>query len=63
MDKEVKPMLPLDDYIKSQLNDHIAKIGNQLESDTISIVSPIIPGIDVRVRDAVEMNNTKTSWR
>ena len=53
-------MRPLDDYIQKQLNDHITKIGEQLDdADTISIVSPIVPGIDTTVRTVIEMNKTR----
>ena len=52
-------MRPLDDSIKKQLNDHITKIGEQLDdADTISIVSPILPGLDTTVRTVIEMNKT-----
>lgn len=53
-------MRPLDSYIKDQLNRYIAEIGKQLGgTDTIAIVTPIVPGIDIRVRDAIEINDTK----
>lgn len=52
-------MRPLDGHIKDQLNDQIAGIGEQLGNvDTMTIVSPIVPGLDKRVRDAVEMNGS-----
>lgn len=52
-------MRPLDDYIKTKLDKYITDIGVQLDNaDTISIVSPIVPGIDVTIRDAIEMNKT-----
>ena len=47
-------MRPLDDYIKSQLNKHLEKIENILDADAITIISPILPGLDIRVRDVVE---------
>ena len=53
-------MRPLDDYIKKQLNDHIAEIGGQLDGvDTMSIISPIMPGIDEMVRSAIEVKEAK----
>ena len=53
-------MRPLDSYIKDRLDRYIAEIGEQLGgTDTIAIVTPIVPGVDVRVRDAIEINNTK----
>ncbi len=53
-------MRPLDDHIKTQLDKYIASIGVLLDdADTMSIVSPIIPGLDGMVRDAIEMKSTK----
>ena len=50
-------MRPLDDYIKTRLNEDIVSIGKQLgDADTMAIVSPILHGIDRKVRDAIEMN-------
>ena len=55
-------MGPLDDYIKKQLDNHIVEIGAQLgDSDTISIISPIVSGVDIRVRHGIEMIETKKS--
>lgn len=47
-------MRPLDDYIKTQLNSHLEKIEKILKTDGLTIISPILPGLDVRVRDVVE---------
>lgn len=53
-------MRPLDDYIKVQLNNHIARIGQQLgDADAMSIVSPIVSGVDTTIRDAIEKKETK----
>ncbi|MCG8604736.1 hypothetical protein MJD09_07035 [bacterium] len=41
-------------YIRVQLNQHAERIGDILESDVISIISPILHGLENRVRDAVE---------
>ena len=47
-------------HIKTQLDKYIASIGVLLDdADTMSIVSPIIPGLDGMVRDAIEMKSTK----
>ena len=48
-------MRPLDQYIRQQLNEHAIKIGDVLDADVMAISSPIIPGLEVRVRDAVEL--------
>lgn len=47
-------MLPLDKYIKGQLNQHLEKIEDLLSADGLAIISPIVPGLDVLVRDALE---------
>lgn len=47
-------MRPLDKYIREQLNDHADDIGSVLDSDVMAVSSPIVPGLDVRFRDAVE---------
>ena len=52
-------MRPLDDYIKEQLNRHLGKIEQSLNADVISIISPILYGLDVRVRHAIELNTEK----
>ena len=52
-------MLPLDDYIKKQLNSHLQKIEEILDADGISIISPILYGLDNRVRDALELIKEK----
>jgi len=50
---------PLDNYIKVQLTEHLQKIETALDSDGISIISPIVYGIDLRVRDALELITNK----
>jgi hypothetical protein len=52
-------MRPLDDYIREQLNNHLAKIEQFLNADGISIISPILYGLDLRVRDAIELIKEK----
>lgn len=47
-------MRPLDDYIRDQLNQHAENIEKIIDADVMSIISPIFPGLDVRVRDVVE---------
>lgn len=48
-------MRPLDEYIRHQLNNHIDEIGDILDADVMAIISPILPGLEVRVRHAVEL--------
>lgn len=52
-------MRPLDDCIRGQLNNHLEKIEKALEADGISIISPILYGLDLRVRDALELIKEK----
>lgn len=53
-------MLPLDSYIKNQLDNYIAQIGEQLGGiDTMSIVGPIMPRVDQGIRDAIEMKKQR----
>ena len=46
-------MRPLDTHIKKELDTHIQSIGTTLVSDVVAIVSPIVPTLDLRLRDAV----------
>ncbi len=52
-------MRPLDRQIQSQLNAHLDKIENILNSDVISIKSPIVYTLDFRVREAIESIDDK----
>jgi len=52
-------MGPLDDYVREQLNNHLEKIEKALNADGISIISPILYGLDLRVRDALELIKDK----
>lgn len=52
-------MRPLDDYIREQLNTHLEKIEQALDADGISITSPIFYGLDLRVRNALELIKEK----
>jgi membrane-bound ClpP family serine protease len=47
-------MRPLDTYVQKQLNEHAEKIKTLLDADVMAVFSPILPGLEVRVRDAVE---------
>lgn len=47
-------MRPLDDYIKNQLNKHLEEIETILNADGLTVISPILPGLDIRVRDVIE---------
>lgn len=54
-------MKPLDEQIKSKLDEHLSAIGNQLNADVIAILSPILPGLDVRLRAAIDAIPNKRS--
>lgn len=45
---------PLDDHIRGQLTLHLEKIGTTLDADVVAIVSPILPGLELRLRDAID---------
>ena len=47
-------MRPLDDHIRRQLDDRLNRIGDELSADVMAIMSPIIPGLDLEVRAAIE---------
>ena len=47
-------MRPLDGYIREQLTSHLVKIGDTLGADVVTIVSPILPGLELRLREAIE---------
>ncbi len=46
-------MRPLDDHIKSQLDQYLETIGDTTGADMVAFVSPILPGVDLRLRDAL----------
>lgn len=45
---------PLDDHIQKELNAHLKRIEDSLDADVLSIIGPILPPLDIRVRDVVE---------
>ena len=45
----------VDDHTKAQLNEYLVKIENVLEADVLTIFSPILYGLENRVKDAVEL--------
>ena len=47
-------MRPLDDHIRTRLTQHLDNIGNDLDTDMIAIVSPIVAGLENRLRDAID---------
>lgn len=51
-------MRPVDTYIKAQLTQYLDNIGKLLDSDVVAIISPIVPGLELRLRDAVDKLQT-----
>ena len=51
-------MEPLDECIRTQLNEHAESIENKLNSDLLAIISPILPGVEFRVRKALDLIET-----
>ena len=47
-------MRPLDDHIRDQLTLHLEKIGTTLRADVAALISPILPGLELRLRDAID---------
>ena len=47
-------MGPVDNQIKHQLDRHLSTIGDETCADVVAFVSPILPGVDRRLRDAIE---------
>ncbi len=47
-------MQPLDSHIKYHLTQCLADIGQKLDTDMVTIISPIVPGLEHRLRQAIE---------
>ena len=47
-------MRPLDASVKFQLDWHLNEIDEAMGADVVTFVSPILPGLDRRLRDAIE---------
>ena len=45
---------PVDNHIKGQLTRHLNGMGTKLQADLVAIVSPIVPGLELRLRHAIE---------
>ena len=46
-------MRPVDDHIRARLTQHLDNIANDLAADVVAVVSPIVPGLEIRLRDAI----------
>ena len=47
-------MRPLDASVRTHLDWHLDQIGKAMDADVVALVSPILPGLDLRLRDAIE---------
>jgi hypothetical protein len=45
---------PLDNHIKLQLDSYLSEIERELDADALTIFSPILPGLEGTVRNAIE---------
>ncbi len=52
-------MRPVDYHVKQQLSRHLDDIGKNLEADVVAIVSPILPGLELQLRQAIETRSCK----
>lgn len=52
-------MPPVDTHIRNELDTHIETIGAELDADVVAVVSPIMPGLDLRIREAIDTLSEK----
>jgi Serine dehydrogenase proteinase len=46
---------PVDHHTRQQLNEHLGSIENAFDADVLTIISPILSGLEIVVKSAVEM--------
>ena len=46
---------PVDHHTRQQLNEHLEAIESALDADVLTIISPILSGLEIAVKSAVEM--------
>jgi len=46
---------PVDHHTRLQLNEHLASIETALDADVLTIITPILSGLENAVKNAVEM--------
>lgn len=46
-------MRPVDDHIRARLTQQLDNIGTTMDADVVAVVSPILPGLENRLRDAI----------
>lgn len=54
-------ILPVDHHTNAQLNDYLGRIEEILEADALTIFSPILYGLENRVKDVVELFQKRKS--
>ena len=54
-------MRPVDAHIKDQLTRHLNEIEEKLDADIVAIISPILPGLEQRLRRAMDMLGCRKS--
>lgn len=52
-------MKPVDDHVKGQLTRCLEGLGTTLDADVVAVVSPILPGLELRLRDAIDALSLK----
>jgi hypothetical protein len=55
-------MRPLDDYIRKQLDEHLGRMEGILSADVMAILGPIVPGLEITVRQVIEKKNSKKTY-
>ena len=53
------PLRPLDNYIKDRLTFYITEISEILNADTVLIIGPILPGLELSLRHAIDLIHDK----
>jgi len=50
---------PVDHHTRQQLNEHVSAIEGALDADVLTVISPILSGLEIAVKSAVEMFKNK----
>lgn len=52
-------MRPVDEHVKNRLTRNLENIGVELDADVIAFVSPVLPGLEIGLRDAIDRLSDK----
>lgn len=52
-------MRPVDEHVKNRLTRNLENIGVELNADVIAFVSPVLPGLELGLRDAIDRLSDK----